>query len=108
MQSHNSKIHSNDMRISAFLWLFVLIEGGANVALAWFEGVAVDALAYNSFSEQQLLRSMLFLLAAIVAQWASSVLTPFLFKISCAQHISKLRRRIYSVLISAPVLRLPR
>ncbi len=104
MQSHNSKIHSNDMRISAFLWLFVLIEGGANVALAWFEGVAVDALAYNSFSEQQLLRSMLFLLAAIVAQWASSVLTPFLFKISCAQHISKLRRRIYSVLISAPVL----
>lgn len=104
MQSHNSKIHSNDMRISAFLCLFVLIEGGANVALAWFEGVAVDALAYNSFSEQQLLRSMLFLLAAIVAQWASSVLTPFLFKISCAQHISKLRRRIYSVLISAPVL----
>ena len=104
MQSHNSKIHSNDMRISAFLWLFVLIEGGANVALAWFEGVAVDALAYNSFSEQQLLRSMVFLLAAIVAQWASSVLTPFLFKISCAQHISKLRRRIYSVLISAPVL----
>lgn len=104
MQSHNSKIHSNDMRISAFLWLFVLIEGGANVALAWFEGVAVDALAYNSFSEQQLLRSMLFLLAAIVAQWASSVLTPFLFKISCAQYISKLRRRIYSVLISAPVL----
>ena len=104
MQSHNSKIHSNDMRISAFLWLFVLIEGGANVALAWFEGVAVDALAYNSFSEQQLLRSMLFLLAAIVVQWVSSVLTPFLFKISCAQHISKLRRRIYSVLISAPVL----
>ncbi|EEE18130.1 ABC transporter, ATP-binding protein [Lancefieldella rimae] len=92
------------MRISAFLWLFVLIEGGANVALAWFEGVAVDALAYNSFSEQQLLRSMLFLLAAIVVQWVSSVLTPFLFKISCAQHISKLRRRIYSVLISAPVL----
>ena len=104
MQSHNSKIHSNDMRISAFLCLFVLIEGGANVALAWFEGVAVDALAYNSFSEQQLLRSMLFLLAAIVVQWVSSVLTPFLFKISCAQHISKLRRRIYSVLISAPVL----
>ena len=104
MQSHNSKIHSNDMRISAFLWLFVLIEGGANVALAWFEGVAVDALAYNSFSEQQLLRSMLFLLAAIVAQWVSSVLTPFLFKISCAQYISKLRHRIYSVLISAPVL----
>ena len=79
MQSHNSKIHSNDMRISAFLCLFVLIEGGANVALAWFEGVAVDALAYNSFSEQQLLRSMLFLLAAIVVQWVSSVLTPFLF-----------------------------
>ena len=104
MQSHNSKIHSNDMRISAFLCLFVLIEGGANVALAWFEGVAVDALAYNSFSEQQLLRSMLFLLAAIVVQWVSSVLTPFLFKISCAQHISKLRCRIYSVLISAPVL----
>lgn len=104
MQSHNSKIHSNDMRISAFLCLFVLIEGGANVALAWFEGVAVDALAYNSFSEQQLLRSMLFLLAAIVVQWVSSVLTPFLFKISCARHISKLRRRIYSVLISAPVL----
>lgn len=104
MQSHNSKIHSNDMRISAFLWLFVLIEGGANVALAWFEGVAVDALAYDSFSEQQLLRSMLFLLAAIVAQWVSSVLTPFLFKISCAQYISKLRHRIYSVLISAPVL----
>ena len=104
MQSHNSKIHSNDMRISAFLCLFVLIEGGANVALAWFEGVAVDALAYNNFSEQQLLRSMLFLLAAIVVQWVSSVLTPFLFKISCAQHISKLRRRIYSVLISAPVL----
>lgn len=104
MQSHNSKIHSNDMRISAFLCLFVLIEGGANVALAWFEGVAVDALAYDSFSEQQLLRSTLFLLAAIVVQWVSSVLTPFLFKISCAQHISKLRRRIYSVLISAPVL----
>ena len=104
MQSHNSKIHSNDMRISAFLCLFVLIEGGANVALAWFEGVAVEALAYNSFSEQQLLRSMLLLLAAIVVQWVSSVLTPFLFKISCAQHISKLRRRIYSVLISAPVL----